>query len=72
MCTTKDDGELQKAMRFLTSIMPPSCFFTSFWKEPALRFSFPPAELTNVVTTVLMADSISKERETRTKSEKEN
>lgn len=53
------------ANTFLTSIMPPSCFFTSFWKLPPSKFSFPLAEPRNVVTTVLMADSISKERETR-------
>lgn len=60
--TPKDNGEQRTVVQGLTSMMPPSCFLTIFWKDFPSRFSFPLAELTNVVTMVLMADSISKER----------
>lgn len=57
-------------MEFFTSMMPPSWLDTIFWKDLLPRFSFPLAELRNVVTTVLMAPSISKEREREKEKEK--
>lgn len=47
-------------MLLLTSIMPPSCVDTNFWKPLLLRLSFPLEDLIKVVTKVLMASSISK------------
>lgn len=47
-------------MLLLTSIMPPRCLDTNFWKPLLLRLSFPLEDLRKVVTKVLMASSISK------------
>lgn len=59
----KTIGEKWKFLQFFTSMMPPSCLDTIFWKPLLSRFSFPLDELRNVVTTVLMAASISKKKE---------
>lgn len=71
LCRAKDDKEQQKVRRLLTSMMEPSWLDTSFWNSFLFRFSFPLEVEINVVTNVLMAASISKERKTRTKRQKE-
>lgn len=62
---------VENSLQFFTSIIPPSCLDTSFWNFLLSRFSFPLAELRNVVTTVLMASSISTESKTRTERRKQ-
>lgn len=54
-----------------TSMMLPRFEDTIFWKDLLSRFSFPLELFTNVVTSFLMASSMSGNAETRKKTRKE-
>lgn len=58
-------AEDRVVMEVLTDKMLPSCFFTRLWKSFSPRLSFPREDFRYTVTSDLMADSISRQREAR-------